>query len=70
MKPTGPGSLTNVAAVVSNEPDPTPGNRTATAVTTAGIGAEIPTLSESRLLALGLLLAAAGLLLLQRKGSL
>jgi uncharacterized repeat protein (TIGR01451 family) len=63
------GTLMNVATVTGNEPDLVPGNGVATAVVVAGV-AGIPTLSESGLLSLGLLLAAAGYFLLQRKGSL
>jgi uncharacterized repeat protein (TIGR01451 family) len=68
VMPTAPGELTNVATVVGNEPDPTPGNSSATAMTAVGLAAGIPTLSGSGLLALGLLLVAAGFFFLVRKG--
>jgi hypothetical protein len=64
VTPTAPGTITNGATAVGNEPDPTPGNNTVTVVTIVGSGAEIPTLSNWGSLALGLLLAAAGLSLL------
>ena len=66
MTPTAPGQITNGATVGGNEPDPTPANNTVSADNLAGAGtrADIPTLSNWGFLALGLLLAAAGLALL------
>jgi uncharacterized repeat protein (TIGR01451 family) len=58
-----PGVLVNVASV-------SPGSSTAIATVIAGSGSGIPTLSQPGLLALTLLLAGAGLLLLLRKGAL
>jgi uncharacterized repeat protein (TIGR01451 family)/fimbrial isopeptide formation D2 family protein len=57
------GELINTASVISNTPDPRPGNNTdAAQVSTSPIPAPVPALSKSALLLLGLILLMLGMI--------
>ncbi len=66
VRALSPGAFANTATATMTEPDPTPPNNVSTApVDVQGLAA-VPTASETGLLALALLIAGAGILLLRR----
>jgi len=71
--PTVPGTIANTASAIANELDPSPGNNSSTAATDVlpepGVTLDIPAFSRWGLLALGLALAVAGLLLARSRGA-
>ncbi|HRY46363.1 MAG TPA: DUF11 domain-containing protein, partial [Thermoanaerobaculia bacterium] len=66
VRALSPGAFANTATATLAEPDPTPPNNVSTAPLEVQGQAEVPTTSETGLLALALLIAGAGILLLRR----